>query len=113
MEYNNNAEGRRTDVEKYSRMAALSYVFLPVAIMMLVIDKNSNYVRHHLNQVCCLWLWFTACSVACIVPVIGWLAGGVGMVAGVVFAIIAIVRALKGEYYQIPIVGKYRIVPEA
>jgi len=35
------------------------------------------------------------------------------MVAGIVFTIIAIVRTLKREYYEIPFIGKYKIIPEA
>ncbi|MDD6044549.1 MAG: DUF4870 domain-containing protein [Clostridia bacterium] len=106
-------ENKRTDVEKYRYLAALSYV-CPIGIfLMLMLDKDSNYIRHHANQAVCLVLWFAVCGLAMIIPLLGWIAGGIGMVAGVVFAIIAVVRTLKREYYQIPVIGKYRIIPEA
>ena len=43
---------------------------------------------------------------------IGWLVGIVGLIAGFVIMIICIVKALKREYYEIPIFGKIRIIPE-
>ena len=92
-------------MEKYRNLAALSYVLMPLAAVMLILDKDSNYVRHHVNQVICLLLWFMASSVVMIIPFLGWIAGVVGMVAGVVFMIMAIVRTCKREYYEIPWIG--------
>ncbi len=104
---------RRTAVEKYRYLAALSYICPLGIFIMLMLEKDSNYIRYHCNQVVCLLLWFAASGIAFIVPILGWLAGTVGMVAGLVFAIIAVVRTLKREYYEIPFIGKYRIIPEA
>lgn len=107
------SDAKRTAVEKYRYLAALSYVCPLGIFIMLMLDKDSNYIRYHSNQVICLLLWFAASGIAFIVPILGWIAGAAGMVAGVVFAIIAVVRTLKREYYEIPFIGKYRIIPEA
>ncbi len=113
MENINDNAALNNDVERYRNIAALSYVLMPLAAVMLILDKNSNYVRHHANQVICLLLWFIASSVVMIIPILGWIAGVVGMVAGVVFMIMAIVRTCKREYYEIPWIGKKRFIPEA
>ena len=113
MENINDNAALNNDVEKYRNLAALSYVLMPLAVVMLILDKNSNYVRHHVNQVICLRLWFMASSVVMIIPFLGWIAGVAGMVAGVVFMIMAIVRTCKREYYEIPWIGKVRFIPEA
>jgi len=102
----------RTDYDKYRYLAALSYLNPVFTIMMLIIGKDSNYVRHHANQAVCLLLWFAACGIVCIIPILGWLAGLVGSIAGIVFAITAIVKTFKREYYEVPFLGKYRIIPE-
>ena len=106
MENINDNAALNNDVEKYRNLAALSYVLMPLAAIMLILDKDSNYVRHHVNQVICLLLWFMASSVVMIIPFLGW-------IAGVVFMIMAIVRTCKREYYEIPWIGKVRFIPEA
>lgn len=113
MENINDNAALNNDVEKYRNLAALSYVLMPLAAIMLILDKDSNYVRHHANQVICLMLWFIANYIVLMIPVLGGIAGGVGMVAGVVFMIMAIVRTCKREYYEIPWIGKVRFIPEA
>ena len=82
MENINDNAALNNDVEKYRNLAALSYVLMPLAAVMLILDKDSNSVRHHVNQVICLLLWFMASSVVMIIPFLGWIAGVVGMVAG-------------------------------
>lgn len=101
------------DVERYRNIAALSYALMPLAAVMLILDKDSGYVRHHVNQVICLLLWFIASVIVMIIPVLGWIAGVAGLVAGVVFMILAIVRTCRREYYEIPWIGKVRFIPEA
>ena len=113
MENINDNAALNNDVERYRNIAALSYVLMPLAAIMLILDKDSNYVRHHVNQVICLMLWFIANYIVLMIPVLGGIAGGVGMVAGVVFMIMAIVRTCKREYYEIPWIGKIRFIPEA
>ena len=54
MENINDNAALNNDVEKYRNLAALSYVLMPLAVVMLILDKDSNYVRHHVNQVICL-----------------------------------------------------------
>ena len=113
MENINDNAALNNDVEKYRNLAALSYVLMPLAAVMLILDKDSSYVRHHVNQVICLLLWFIASSVVMIIPVLGWIAGVAGMVAGVVFMIMAIARTCKKEYYEIPWIGKVGFTPGA
>lgn len=74
MENINDNAALNNDVEKYRNLAALSYVLMPLAAVMLILDKDSNYVRHHVNQVICLLLWFMASSVVMIIPFLGWIA---------------------------------------
>lgn len=102
----------RTDEEKYRYLAALSYLSPIFMVLALLVGNTSDYLRHHANQCVCLTLWYFCCAIVCIIPILGWIAGGVGMIAGFVIMIICIVKALKRQYYQIPIFGKVRIIPE-
>lgn len=109
----NNNTVNRTAVEKYRYLAALTYICPLGIFIMLLLDKDSSYIRHHANQAICLMLWFALSGIVFIVPILGWIAGAVGVVSGILFTIIAIVRTLRREYYEIPFIGKYKIIPEA
>ena len=100
--------------DKYRYLAGLSYLSL-IALIVLGIfaGKDSKYFRHHANQVVALYIWFLACGVVMIIPVLGWIAGGIGWIVGAVFMIIAVVKAIKCQDYVIPVFGKIQIIPEA
>ena len=104
--------GPRTDEEKFRYLAALSYLNILFMMLGLLVGNNSNYLRHHANQCVCLVIWNLCCALVCIIPILGWIVGGIGAIAGLVITIICIVKALKREYYEIPIFGKIRIIPE-
>lgn len=99
--------------DKYRYLAALSYLSLVVLVVFAIFaGKDSNYFRRHANQVAALYIWELACAVLFIIPILGWIVGGIGMVCGFIFMIIAAVKALKCVEYQIPIFGKFQIIPQ-
>ncbi len=100
------------EAEQYRLLTALSYITPIFLIVMLVLGGEYNYVRKHAQQAVALILWYFLCSLCMIVPFLGWLVGGVGYVVGFVFTIICIVRALKYDIYEIPITGKWKLVPQ-
>ena len=51
MENINDNAALDNDVEKYRNLAALSYVLMPLAAIMLILDtRTPTYVRHHVDQ---------------------------------------------------------------
>ncbi|MBW6468025.1 MAG: hypothetical protein K0B85_02560 [Coriobacteriia bacterium] len=80
-------------------LAVLGYPFFIVALIALLIDpyKTQRFSRAHAVQALVLnvVVWVLAW-----IPVVGWI---VGLVA-FVFAILAILKALKGEIYEMPLV---------
>ncbi|MDO4571929.1 MAG: DUF4870 domain-containing protein, partial [Clostridia bacterium] len=78
---------------------------------LIILGRESAYVRRHANQQLALLLWFLASGIVAIVPFLGWIACGAGMIAGVVFLIIAMVKAYHYEVYEIPLFGKWALVP--
>ena len=99
------------DVADNKMLAMLGY--LTMGVLPMLGARNSAYAMHHTNQALWLFIGSLLCGLVCIVPILGWIVGGVGVIAGTVIMIIAIVKALKREYYEIPIFGKIRIIPEA
>jgi len=87
--------GPVSDSEKI--LVILGYVFGIVALVALFIEpyKHNPFVR--LNAVQALALWVI--GLFSWIPVVGWILG----FAAFIVAIIAIIKAFQGEYYQIPV----------
>ncbi len=98
------------DKERTRFLAALCYFNFLFAIVGLLVEPNSKFIRYHLNQSLVLTVFGMLCGLVAIIPFIGWIASFVGAVAVLVFAIMGIVRAVNGEAKDLPIIGKYTVV---
>ena len=88
---------------------ALAYVTIIPAIIFLVIEpyNKNSFVRFHSWQ--CIFLAIAGIAIHVvlgIIPVIGWLLMPFASLGILILAIIALLKALKGERYQLPIIGK-------
>ena len=89
---------------------ALAYVTIIPAIVFLIAEpyKNSSFVRFHAWQ--CIFLHIAAVIlevVLMIIPVVGWFLlpfAGLGIL---ILAVYAIIKALNGLRYEMPVIGKY------
>ena len=89
---------------------ALAYITIIPAIVFLIIEpyNRNSYVRFHSWQ--CIFLGITAFAVhfaLSLIPVIGWVLVPFVSLAFLVVWIIVLLKALKGERYQLPIIGKF------
>lgn len=89
---------------------ALAYVTIVPAIVFLVIEpyNKNSFVRFHAWQ--CIFLCIAAIAIQVvlgIIPVIGWILIPFVSLGILIVAIIALLKALKGERYQLPIIGKF------
>ena len=98
------------DIERTKILSALCYFNFVFIIIALLLEPNSKFLRYHINQSILLTVFGFICGLVAIVPVIGWIASASGMIANVVFTIMGIVRSLKGQAKDLPIIGKYIIV---
>lgn len=89
---------------------ALAYVTIIPAIIFLVVEpyNKNSFIRFHAWQ--CIFLSIAAFAiqmVLTVIPVIGWIILPFVALAILVLWIIVLLKALKGERYQLPIIGKY------
>ena len=98
------------DIERTHVLAALCYVSFVLMVVALLLEPNSKFLRYHINQSILISVFGIVICIVAIVPFIGWLASAVGAVMAVVFTIMGIVRSLKGQAKDLPIIGKYVIV---
>lgn len=104
------AEFAQEDIERTHLLSAVCYLSFIFIIIALLLEPNSKFLRYHINQSILIYLLGVASAAAMIVPFIGWIIGGVASVASLIFTIMGIVRAFKGEAKDTPIIGKYTIV---
>lgn len=74
---------------------ALSYLWI-LSIIVLATKKDNDFVRFHANQGA---LIFIASLVLMFIPMLGWL---INLILGIT-AIIALLKALQGEKWELPI----------
>jgi len=89
---------------------ALAYVtIIPAIIFLLVEPYNRNsFVRFHSWQSIFLGIAaFAVDMVLTVIPVVGWIILPFVGLGFLVVWIIVLLKALKGERYQLPLIGKF------
>lgn len=86
---------------------ALAYVtIIPAIIFLIVAPYNTNsYVKFHSWQSIFLGIAAFAIGIINIIPILGQIVFLLGMLLLFVAWIIALLKALKGERYKLPIIG--------
>jgi len=87
--------------------AGLAYITIIPAIVFLVVAPYNQkaFIRFHCWQSIFLNIaWFAICIIG-IIPFIGWLIFGVGVLVLFVAWIIVLLKAFKGERYKLPFIG--------
>ena len=102
-----------SDIEKNKIMAALSYVFV-LFLLPIFLCPQSKFAKFHANQgilnFCvdlALSLVITICS---FIPVVGWIVGVVGGIAGIALMALGIYNAVMGKAQELPFVGGIRLL---
>ena len=89
---------------------ALAYVTIIPAIIFLLVEpyNKSSFVRFHSWQ--CIFLAIASIAIHLvlgIIPVIGWFILPFASLGILIVWIIVLMKALKGERYELPIIGKF------
>lgn len=95
------------DVADNKLMAAISYLGI-LCLIPLLAKKDSKFAQEHGKQGLVLLITWIVVWVVGIVPVIGWIAGFLASIFLLIVNIIAFVKALMGEFWEIPLIGPYR-----
>lgn len=89
------------DSKDYRVTAALSYVLLLFLVPMA--KKDNAFCQFHAKQGIALFVTWIAVSFFAWIPFVGWAA----WLTLLVINIMAIVKTLNGESWELPILGKY------
>jgi len=97
------------DVEKNKVFAILAYLGL-LFLVPLLAAKDSRFAMYHANQGLVLFLFDIACSAVMIIPFLGWIIGGAGWIARIVFMIMGIMNAANGQMKPLPLIGGIQLI---
>lgn len=86
-------------------VAAISYIWL--LSLLVIIFRKGEFERFHAKQGLVLAIIGFMFGIIAGIPLIGWLVSFVGMIAVILFAVAGLLHALQGEYFEMPIIGKY------
>jgi len=103
-----------SDAEKNKAMAIVGYIIPILFFIPLVTDaKNSPFAKFHANQQLNLLLLWVVGQVAGVVlsfVFIGFLIFPIVMIAGLIFMILGIINASKGEMKELPVIGGIKLI---
>jgi len=102
------------DAEKNKAFAIIGYIIPILFFIPLVTDaKNSPFAKFHANQQLDLLLFgFIGWTVSAVLSfvVIGIFLMSLVAIAGLVFMILGIVSAAKGEMKELPVIGGFKLI---
>ncbi len=91
-------------------MALLCYLGILVLVPLLV-KKDSEYVKFHIQQGLVLLVteivWSVAWWILALIPVLGWVVGLAGWLVILYLWIVGIVNALSGVKKELPLIGQW------
>ena len=98
------------DIQDNRMIAAIGYVFI-LCLIPLTLKKESKFAQFHGKQglvltIASVLLWFLNFILG-MIPVLGWLILFVSWISLIVLAIMGIMNALSGKYWEMPFLGKY------
>ena len=91
---------------------AIAYLTFIPAIIFLVLEpyNRSRFVRFHaIQSIAFSVVAFAIHLVLMFIPIIGWLISLVLSLVFLVFWILCIMKAAKGEWYKLPVIGDFAL----
>ena len=101
------------DVDKNKIFAVLAYLGI-LFLVPLLAAKESPFARYHTNQGVVLFIGAIICGVGgmilSFVPFVGCLVMPSVMIAILVFVVLGVINAAKGECKPLPLIGQYKLI---
>lgn len=88
---------------------ALAYVTIIPAIIFLVMAPYNTkpFVRFHAFQCIGLAICWFCLGLLFVIPILGWIVGGIGFLALLVCWILSIVKASQGSAFKLPVISEF------
>lgn len=93
----------KKDIEDNKVIAALSYLWILVFIP-LFLKKDSKFAQEHAKQGLVMFIVGLVGMFIFWIPLIGWIL----WLVLVILNIVAIIKCLMGEFWEVPVIGPFR-----
>ncbi|MBU1130793.1 hypothetical protein KJ840_01535 [Patescibacteria group bacterium] len=90
------------DIEENKMLAAIGYVWI-LCLIPLFLKRDSKFAQFHAKQGLILFVLELIGWLIFWIPLIGWLL----FVAVIILAVMGIMNAIQGRYWEMPVLGKY------
>jgi len=94
------------DIEENKVLAAIGYIWILFLIPLLA-KKDSKFCQFHGKQGMILFIAWIVLVVVGWVPFLGWIIFFFGSIALIILSLVGLIKALTGEYWELPILGQY------
>lgn len=96
------------DAEKNKVMGILAYILF---LIPMLAAKDSKFAMYHANQGLVLFLVSIVGGIVLgFIPILGWIIGMFWPLVIIVFVILGIINASKGEMKPLPVIGGWQIL---
>jgi uncharacterized membrane protein len=96
----------KKDIEENKIIAAIGYISI-LCILPLVLKPKSEFCKFHGKQGLILFIAAVINMVIAVIPVIGWIVSFIAGIAILVMSLLGLLKALSGEYWEMPYVAEY------
>jgi uncharacterized membrane protein len=93
-------------VEEGKSWAAIAYLGILFLIPLLA-KKDNDFAQYHARQGLVLFIAYVILSFVLMIPVLGWIASGIGYLLLFILFIIGLINALGGKKKPLPIIGQW------
>jgi uncharacterized membrane protein len=101
----NEPQGKK-DIEENKLVAAIGYIGI-LCLVPLLLKPKSQFAKFHGKQGLILVIGWVINFMIGLIPVLGWILAFVGTIALVILSILGILKALSGEYWEMPYLSEY------
>jgi len=96
----------KKDIEENKLVAAVGYISI-LCLIPLLLKPKSQFAKFHGKQGLILFIGAVINMVISVIPFLGWILGFIGAVALIILSILGILKALNGEYWEMPYLAEY------
>jgi len=93
------------EIEEGRFFAVISYISF-LCILALLLKKDNKFAIYHAKQGLVLFVFESVVFILSIVPVLGWLIGGLGFIAFFLFSLWGMLESFSGKYSRLVIIAK-------
>ncbi|MDD4995283.1 MAG: DUF4870 domain-containing protein [Patescibacteria group bacterium] len=94
------------DIDENKVLAAIGYLCI-LFLVPLFAAKSSPFAQFHAKQGLVLFVVWVIVWVVTLIPILGWIIGFFGTILLAVVSLIALIKALQGEAWEIPFVADF------